>query len=120
MSTLVVLATVAAGVGALGLVLTASTGRRRSRHRGGATMTSRAGAATLALAVAALALTPLLDAVELGLSAIALWWASLPWLAFTARFRAWAHAGWTHAANAAAAGLLHSGLARDLTGALAG
>ena len=85
MSTLVVLATAAAGAGALGFVLTALTGRRRSRHRGGATATARAGAAALALAVAALALTPLLDAVELGLSAIALWWASLPWLALTAR-----------------------------------
>ena len=48
------------------------------------------------------ALTPLLDAVELGLSAIVLWWASLPGLALTARVSAWVPAGWSQVASAAA------------------
>lgn len=109
MFALVVLAAVAALVGALGTLLAAAragTGRRSSRHRGGAAALPRATAATVSLLVAA---GPLLFVVEpnrLGLAALALWWLSLPWLAVTSRLGAWAHAAWTHAVSAAALGLV--------------
>jgi hypothetical protein len=104
--TLVVLAAVAAVVGLLGFLLSASTGDRQSRHRAGAAAVPRAGATTLALGLAALPLAFVMDRTEVALSALALWWLTLPWLALTSRLNAWAHAAWSHGATCAGAGLV--------------
>ena len=109
MLALVVLAAVAALVGTLGTLLAAArarTGRRISRHRGGAAALPRAGAATVSLLVAAVPLLSVVEPNRLGLAAVALWWLSLPWLAVTSRLGAWAHAAWTHAVSGAALGLV--------------
>ena len=110
MSTLVVLAIVAAAVGALGLLLTSRSQhgqQSRGRHGGGSAAAARALVTVLPLLAALGLLFAFRDHTELALAAIALWWACLPWLALTGRLTAWGHATWALAANAAATGLVY-------------
>lgn len=110
MSTLVVLAIVAAAVGMLGLLLTSRSQhdqQSRGRHGGGSAAAARALVTVLPLLVALGLLFAFRDHTELALAAIALWWACLPWLALTGRLTAWGHATWALAANAAATGLVY-------------
>lgn len=109
MSTLVVLAIVAAAVGMLGLLLTSRSQhgqQSRGRHGGGSAAAARALVTVLPLLAALGLLFAFRDHTELALAAIALWWACLPWLALTGRLTAWGHATWALAANAAATGLV--------------
>ena len=110
MSTLVVLAIVAAAFGALGFLLTwrSQQGQQsRGRHGGGSAAATRALVTVLPLLAALGLLFAFLDHTELALAAVALWWACLPWLALTGRLTAWGHATWALAANAAATGLVY-------------
>lgn len=110
MSTLVVLAIVAAAVGMLGLLLTSRSQhgqQSRGRHGGGSAAAARALVTVLPLLAALGLLFAFRDHTELALAAIALWWACLPWLALTGRLTAWGHATWALAANAAATGLVY-------------
>ncbi|HEY7719263.1 MAG TPA: hypothetical protein VH915_10900 [Pedococcus sp.] len=105
MSTLVVLANVAALAAAFGLVLSRRLGGGR-RHGGGSPVVPRALVTLAPLLVGIGALWAFRERNELLLSGIALWWAGLPWLAFTGRLSAWAHAAWSLAVNGGAAGLV--------------
>lgn len=107
MSTLVVLAIVAALVGALGFLLTSGSGRTRGRHGGGSAVVPRAVITAVPLLASVIILWAFRGHAELGMAAIALWWACLPWLALTGRLSAWGHAGWALGANAGAAGLVY-------------
>jgi hypothetical protein len=106
-STLVVLALVAAAVGALGFLLTKHGGRGRRRHGGGSPVVPRALVTVVPLLAATAVVWPFRDHTELLLAALGLWWASVPWLAFTGRLSVWGHASWTLATNGGAAGLVY-------------
>jgi hypothetical protein len=106
-STLVVLALVAAAVGALGFLLTKHGGHGRRRHGGGSPVVPRALVTAVPLVAATAILWPFRDHTELLLATLGLWWAGVPWLAFTGRLSAWGHAVWTLATNGGAAGLVY-------------